>query len=81
MEKREQVLFIEACGNLVRINKRPEIIAALVDSSGAGDAFFATLVRNYAYKKEINDEFVTNTFLEANKASREVIANLGSRRK
>ena len=67
-------------GNLVKINKRPEIIAALVDSSGAGDAFFATLVKNYAYSTKINDEFITNTFLEANKASREVVANLGSRR-
>lgn len=68
-------------GGFVKIDKSPEIIAQLVDSSGAGDAFFATLVRNYAYQDVINDEFITNTFLQANKASREVISQLGSRRK
>ena len=66
---------------LVRIDKSPEVIAELVDSSGAGDAFFATLVRNYAYKTKIDDEFIVNTFIEANKASREVISQIGSRRK
>ena len=66
---------------LVRIDKSPEIIAELVDSSGAGDAFFATLVKNYAYQNKIDDEFIVNTFLEANKASREVVSQLGSRRK
>lgn len=65
----------------VKIDKSPEIIAGIVDSSGAGDAFFATLVRNYAYTDEINETFISNTFLEANKASREVISKLGSRRK
>lgn len=68
-------------GGFVKIDKSPEIIAQLVDSSGAGDAFFATLVRNYAYQDVINDQFITNTFLQANKASREVISQLGSRRK
>lgn len=65
----------------VKIDKSPEIIAQLVDSSGAGDAFFATLVKNYAYKDKINYEFISTSFSEANKASREVISQVGSRRK
>ena len=64
----------------VKVDKSPEVIAQLVDSSGAGDAFFATIVKNYAYQNEINDDFIANTFAQANKASREVISQLGSRR-
>lgn len=66
---------------LIKVDKSPEMIAEVVDSSGAGDAFFATLVRNYAYQTKIDDNFITNTFLQANRASREVISQLGSRRK
>ena len=66
---------------IVKEDKSPDVIAELVDSSGAGDAFFASLVRNYAYQNKIDEDFITNTFLEANKASREVISQVGSRRK
>ena len=66
---------------IVKVDKSPKVIAKLVDSSGAGDAFFASLVRNYAYQNKIDDNFITNTFSEANKASREVISQVGSRRK
>ena len=66
---------------VLKVDKKPEIIVDLVDSSGAGDAFFASLVRNYAYQNKIDDDFIINTFWEANKASREVISQVGSRRK
>ena len=44
-----------------------------------GDAFFSTVIRQYAYCKTINTNFVNETFNLANKASRDVISQLGSR--
>lgn len=64
----------------VTIDKSPEVIATVVDSSGAGDAFFATVVKEYAYSEKIDSFFVENTFNVANKASRDVISQVGSRR-
>ena len=66
---------------LITIDKTPETIVEVVDSCGAGDAFFATFVKAYAYQDKIDDNFITSTFLLANQASREVISQLGSRRK
>ncbi len=68
-------------GEIKYIEKTPEILADVVDSSGAGDAFFASFVKEYAYQNQINEEFITNTFIKANTASREVISQVGSRRK
>lgn len=65
---------------LKSIDKTPEIIAKVVDSSGAGDAFFASVIQGYAYSDVINSDFVNNIFSTANKASRQVIGQLGSRR-
>jgi len=67
-------------GNFVTIDKSPEVIAKVVDSSGAGDAFFATVVKEYAYSEKIDSSFVEHTFNIANKASRDVISQVGSRR-
>ncbi len=67
-------------GNIVCIDKSPDVIAEVVDSSGAGDAFFATVIKEYAYTASIDSNFVNNTFGIANKASRDVISQLGSRR-
>ncbi len=66
--------------NFVTIEKTPEIIAKVIDSSGAGDAFFATLIKQYAYAQKIDSSFVDNTFCVANRASREVISQVGSRK-
>lgn len=65
---------------IVSISQSPEVIANVVDSSGAGDAFFATIVKQYAYANVIDSDFVKNTFGIANKASRDVISMVGSRR-
>lgn len=65
---------------LVCIDKSPDVIAEVVDSSGAGDAFFATVIKEYAYTDCINSDFITRTFSVANKASRDVISQVGSRR-
>lgn len=67
-------------GKIMNIDKSPEVIANVVDSSGAGDAFFATVVKQYAYADVINSDFVYETFGIANKASRDVIGMVGSRR-
>ena len=64
----------------IKINfETPEIIVDIVDSSGAGDAFFSTTLREYAYTEIINTEFTKRTFEFANKSSREVIMQIGSR--
>lgn len=61
------------------IDKSPEIIVKVVDSSGAGDAFFSTVIKQYAYCTSIDTNFVNQTFNLANQASRNVISQLGSR--
>lgn len=68
-------------GKTVCVDKTPEIIATVVDSSGAGDAFFATLIKQYAYySKPIDLNFIDFTFNQANQSSRNVISQVGSRR-
>ena len=57
----------------------PKIIVDIVDSSGAGDAFFSTTLREYAYTEKIDTEFTKRTFELANKSSREIIQQVGSR--
>ena len=64
-------------GKLITIKQSPEVLAKVVDSSGAGDAFFATFVQAYAYSNVINAAFISNTFKKANQASRDVISNVG----
>ena len=63
------------------INKVPETIVDIVDSSGAGDAFFSKTLQQYAYCDKINTNFVNKTFALANKASRDIISQIGSRKK
>ena len=64
----------------IKINfETPEVIVDIVDSSGAGDAFFSTTLREYAYTETINTEFTKKAFELANKSSRSVIMQIGSR--
>ena len=64
----------------IKINfESPEVIVDIVDSSGAGDAFFSTTLREYAYTKKIDTEFTKKAFELANKSSRDVILQVGSR--
>lgn len=60
--------------------KSPEVIVDAIDTSGAGDAFFSTVIREYAYCSKIDDDFINHTFDLANKMSRDVISQLGSRK-
>ena len=62
------------------VDKTPSIIVDAVDTSGAGDAFFSTVIREYAYCKKIDKDFIDKTFELANKSSRDIIAQVGSRK-
>lgn len=66
--------------NLTIVEKTPPVIAKAVDTSGAGDAFFSAVIREYAYCNKIDTNFINNTFEKANKSSRDVISHLGSRK-
>lgn len=57
----------------------PSKIIQATDTSGAGDAFFSTVLREYAYTEKISSTWVQNTFALANQASRKVISQIGSR--
>lgn len=63
-----------------QIEKVPSIIADAVDTSGAGDAFFSVIIREYAYCDKVNKIFIDKTFELANSFSRDVISKLGSRK-
>lgn len=78
--KKGATFIFKENGKFVAIDKSPEVIAKVVDSSGAGDAFFATVVKEYAYSEKIDSSFVNHTFDIANRASRDVIGQVGSRR-
>lgn len=74
-------LFVYRENNEIKeIEKVPSIIVDIVDSSGAGDAFFSCFVREYAYSQKIDLDFINETFELANSASREVLSQVGSRR-
>lgn len=73
--------FLYKQNNEVKIiNKTPSIIVDAVDTSGAGDAFFSTVIKEYAYCENIDENFINNTFELANKSSRDIIAQVGSRK-
>lgn len=78
--KKGATFIFKENGSFKSIDQSPEIIAKVRDSSGAGDAFFATVIREYAYASKIDMDFVNHTFKIANKASRDVISTVGSRR-
>ena len=61
------------------MNLTPCKIVQATDTSGAGDAFFSTVLREYAYTEKITSAWVKSTFDLANQASRQVISQLGSR--
>jgi len=74
-------LFVYKENGLIKeVEKAPSIVVDIVDSSGAGDAFFSCFVREYAYTDKIDSEFINKTFELANSASREVLSQVGSRR-
>lgn len=79
--KNGAIFVFKENGKVQTLDLKPEIIVQATDTSGAGDAFFSTVLREYAYAEEINSEFIKSTFKLANQSSREVISQLGSRMK
>ena len=79
--KKGATFIFKEDNELKTFDKEPEVIAKVVDSSGAGDAFFASVIQGYAYTDTINSDFINKIFSTANKASRTVISQLGSRRR
>lgn len=77
--KKGAIFVFRENGEIKTLDLAPEVIVQATDTSGAGDAFFSTVLREYAYTSEINSEFIKATFDLANKSSREVISQLGSR--
>lgn len=67
-------------GTIQSISKTPDIIIDATDTSGAGDAFFSTVLKEYAYSKTIDKNFIDKTFSLANKASRNILMQFGSRK-
>ncbi len=78
-KKSAKFLFKENNSTII-IEKKPEIIEDVTDNTGAGDAFFAELIKMYAHKKVINAEFVESAFKLANEATKKVVQCLGSRK-
>lgn len=78
--KRGATFVFKDNGIVQTIHKSPEILVSAVDTSGAGDAFFSTMVREYAYSDCIDVDFINHTFELANKSSREILAKVGSRK-
>lgn len=77
--KKGAVFVFKENGETSTLDLAPEIVVQATDTSGAGDAFFSAVLREYAYTEEIDSEFIKSTFALANKSSREVIAHVGSR--
>lgn len=67
-------------GEIKEVENTPKVVVDIVDSSGAGDAFFSCLVREYAYTNKIDSNFIDKSFELANSASIEVLSQVGSRR-
>ncbi len=78
--KKGAVFVFKENEQIVEIEKSPTVVVDIVDSSGAGDAFFSCFVREYAYSNKIDSDFLDKTFELANSASREVLSQIGSRR-
>ncbi len=81
MGKKGAKFIYKSNNKTICIEKTPEIIAEVTDSSGAGDAFLSTLIKQYAYlDKPIDENFIDATFKLANESSRNIISQIGSRK-
>ena len=67
------------------IDKKCEIVAPLIDTTGAGDAFHAILLMSYCKMKQNNgkldEDYFDRTFKVANTLSRKVVQSEGARLK
>jgi len=77
--KEESTFIFRENNELKIIHKQPNIATNVVDTSGAGDAFFASIIKHYAYNKNINMEFVNQAFALADVNARQILKCVGSR--
>ena len=78
--KAESIFIFKENKKLQIINKQPNIAKTVVDTSGAGDAFFASIIKHYAYNKNINSKFIDDAFKTADLNAREILKYIGSRK-
>ena len=75
--------FYRDNGKTTSLNKKPKLIAPLVDPTGAGDAFHAMLLiafhRKLYNKEKIDEKYLNNAFKMANALSRQVVQIEGAR--
>ena len=71
--KKGATFLFKEHNQFTKLDIEPETVVNVTDSSGAGDAFFATILREYAYCKKLDSDFIYHIFTLANSASKEVI--------
>lgn len=67
-------------GHIQHIHKAPATIVEAVDTTGAGDAFFSAMLKEYAYSDVIDAPFVNRAFDISSSASRDVLLQTGGRK-
>ena len=77
--KNKTTFIINKNGKKQVIYKYPKPIENVVDTTGAGDAFFATLINEYSHANKIDESFVNKAFDVSSKNSAFVLMNLGAR--
>ena len=73
-------VFRNEHGAISVLDQEPEIVVNSVDTTGAGDAFFSTMLKEYAYTNKVDKDFVIRAFPIANQASREILMQFGGRK-
>lgn len=67
-------------GRIQFIHKTPTTVVEAVDTTGAGDAFFSAMLKEYAYSDVIDTPFVECAFDVASSASRDILLQTGGRK-
>lgn len=67
-------------GAIQFIHKAPTTIVEAVDTTGAGDAFFSQMLKEYAYSDAIDTPFIEHAFEVSSHASREILMQTGGRK-
>ena len=63
----------------ILIKKEIEDAEKEVDSSGAGDAFFAEFIHEYLNSDKVDEKFISKAYIHANSIARVVVNHLGAR--
>lgn len=77
--KNQTTFIIKENGKPIIIHKKPTPIEDVVDTTGAGDAFFSTIINEYAYSNKIDEAFIHSTFKKASNNALYVLMQIGAR--